>query len=116
MPFSYLSAAKFTTFAATRISSTAAIYMRGSGIPRTDICYPRHRMKLFRSVLARRSKRESDKVVRLYQSETAEFLERPAPLRARITIFAFTSLLITILVAASLLHIDRVVSSTFGQV
>jgi HlyD family secretion protein len=73
-------------------------------------------MKLFRSVLARRSKRESDKVVRLYQSETAEFLERPAPLRARITIFAFTSLLITILVAASLLHIDRVVSSTFGQV
>lgn len=73
-------------------------------------------MKLFRSVPTRRNDPEPDKLVRLYQSETAEFLERPAPLRARVTIFAFTALLITLIVAASLLRINRVVSSTFGEI
>jgi HlyD family secretion protein len=73
-------------------------------------------MKSFRSVLARRSEPVPDKIVRVYQSETAEFLERPAPLRARATIFVFAALLITIIVASSLLRIDRVVSSTFGEI
>ena len=73
-------------------------------------------MKSFRSVLARRSEPESDKLVRLYQSESAEFLERPAPLRARLTIFAFAALLVTAVVASSVLRINRVVSSTFGEI
>lgn len=73
-------------------------------------------MKSFRSVLTRRSDAEPGKIVRLYQSETAEFLERPAPIRARITIFAFTALLITIVVASSVLRINRIVNSTFGEI
>jgi HlyD family secretion protein len=73
-------------------------------------------MKSFRSVLSRRSDAEPDKIVRLYQSETAEFLEKPAPLRARLTIFVFMALLITVVVASSMLRINRVVSSTFGEI
>ena len=73
-------------------------------------------MKSFRSVLTPRSNPASGKIVRLYQSETAEFLEKPEPVRARITIFVFTSLFVTIIVACAVLKIDRVVSSEFGHV
>jgi hemolysin D len=73
-------------------------------------------MKSFRSVLTPRNDPAPGKIVRLYQSETAEFLEKPEPVLARITIFVFASLFATIIIASAVLKIDRVVSSQFGQV
>lgn len=73
-------------------------------------------MRSFRSALAPRPEATPDKVVRLYQSETAEILERPEPRSLRSTMWLLGSLLVILLVAGSVLKIDRVVSSQFGEI
>jgi HlyD family secretion protein len=73
-------------------------------------------MRSFRSVLAPRHEPTPDKIIRLYQSETAEILERPEPRSLRATLWVMTGLLASILVVGSVAQIDRVVTSQFGEV
>src|SRR5690242_3597132 len=73
-------------------------------------------MRSFRSAPARRSEPVPSKVVRLFQNETAEILEAPEPLRARIAIFALAGCFLGLIVVAALLPIDRVVTSVAGTI
>ncbi|HEV2303362.1 MAG TPA: HlyD family type I secretion periplasmic adaptor subunit [Stellaceae bacterium] len=71
-------------------------------------------MRLSRSVPARRSEPAPSHVVRLFQSETAEILEAPEPIRARIAVFTLAACFVSLIVIAALLPIDRVVTSSGG--
>ena len=73
-------------------------------------------MKSFRSALAQRPEPSGNRVVRLFQSETAEFLERPEPVRVRATIAVLSFLLVSLIAVAALTRIDRIVSSMSGEV
>ena len=71
-------------------------------------------MKSFRS-LARRSDPAPDNLVRLFQSETAEILETPEPARVRATVYVLSGFIVTLIVLAAFVRLDRVVNSA-GQV
>lgn len=71
-------------------------------------------MKSFRSDLTPRSNAAPDKIVRLFQSETAEIVEAPEPAGVRITFHLLALFLVTLLVLAMVTRLDRVVSSTSG--
>lgn len=73
-------------------------------------------MRSSRSVPARRTEPVPAKVIRLFQSETAEILEAPEPLRARMALFALAGCFVSLIVIAALLPIDRVVTSFAGSV
>jgi len=72
-------------------------------------------MKSFRSVLLTRPSPEPDREVRIFQSETAEILSGPEPIQARITLFVLAGLFLTMTLVALTMRIDRVVTSTSGQ-
>src|SRR5437868_6675195 len=73
-------------------------------------------MRSFRSAPALLREAAPDKIVRLFQSETAEILEKPEPRRLRSTMWVLAAMLATILVVSGFLQIDRVVSSEFGEI
>lgn len=73
-------------------------------------------MRLSRSAPARRSEPAPSRVVRLFQSETAEILEAPEPIRARIATFALAACFVSLIAIAALLPIDRVVTSSAGEI
>ena len=71
-------------------------------------------MKSFRS-LARRSDPAPDNLVRLFQSETAEILETPEPAGVRATVYVLTGFIVSLIVLAAFVRLDRVVYSS-GQI
>ena len=71
-------------------------------------------MKSFRS-LARRSEPAPDNLVRLFQSETAEILETPEPAGVRATVYVLTGFIVSLIVLAAFVRLDRVVYSS-GQI
>lgn len=73
-------------------------------------------MKSFLS--ARRAANEvgPGKEIRLYQSETAEILEGPDPIQARVALWVLAGLFVSMMLIAMMMRIDRVVSSTAGQI
>ena len=73
-------------------------------------------MRLSRSAPARRSEPAPSRVVRLFQSETAEILDAPEPIRARIGLFALAACFAGLIAIAAVLPIDRVVTSTAGEI
>lgn len=74
-------------------------------------------MKLFRSVRPAPSEAEAaDRELRLYQSETAEILEGPEPLQARLMLFVLFGLFVSMVLVAAVMRIDRVVSSQSGVI
>lgn len=73
-------------------------------------------MRSFRSALTPRREPAPDKIVRLFQSETAEILEKPEPQSLRSTIWVLALMLVTLLVVGGVVRIDRVVSSEFGEI
>jgi hemolysin D len=72
-------------------------------------------MKLLRSARPARLESTPGREVRLYQSETAEIIEGPEPTQAHITLVALTGLFVSLLLVAFFMRVDRVVSSSFGQ-
>jgi hemolysin D len=54
--------------------------------------------------------------IRIFESETAEILEGPDPRQARITLFAVSGLLVSLILVALCMRVDRVVSSSAGQI
>jgi hemolysin D len=73
-------------------------------------------MKSFRFAPARQSEPEPDKVVRLFQSETAEVLYKPAPLKARMTILVLAAMFASLIAVTLVMTVDRVVSTSSGQI
>jgi len=68
-------------------------------------------MKSFRS-RARRSDPAPDKLVRLFQSETAEITESPEPFGVRATVYVLAGFMVALLFVAIFVRLDRVVNST----
>ena len=73
-------------------------------------------MRSFRSDPTPRSNAAPDKVVRLFQSETAEIVEAPEPAGVRITFHVLGLFLITLIVLSLVTRLDRVVSSSSGTI
>jgi len=73
-------------------------------------------MKSFRSDLALRNNAPPDRIVRLFQSETAEIMEAPEPFGVRSTLYVVAFFLVALFVVALLTRLDRVVTSTFGEI
>jgi HlyD family secretion protein len=71
-------------------------------------------MKSFRS-LARRNNPAPENLVRLFQSETAEILETPEPAGVRVTVYVLGGFIVSLIVLAAFVRLDRVVYSA-GQI
>jgi hemolysin D len=72
-------------------------------------------MKLFRSARQTSPDGGSGHEVRIFQSETAEILSGPEPVQARIMLLVLTALFGTLVLIAGTMSVDRVVTSTNGQ-
>ena len=73
-------------------------------------------MKSFRSVLPARPDPEPGREIRIFESETAELLEAPQPIQTRIMLFVLTGLFASLVLVAGTMRIDRVVTSSAGQI
>jgi len=73
-------------------------------------------MKSFRSDPTLRNNAAPDKVVRLFQSETAEIIEAPEPAGIRVTFHVLAIFLVALIVLSMVTRLDRVVSSTSGTI
>jgi hemolysin D len=73
-------------------------------------------MKSFRSAPAPRSDSPPDKIVRLFQSETAEIVEAPEPAGTRITFHVLALFFVTLLVLSLVTRLDRTVTSSSGAI
>src|SRR5690242_4590000 len=109
------SAAASTISAATTNSSSAATSTACFGTSSTSTCSPDPPMKSFLSARPARSEPGPGRDVRLYQSETAEILEGPEPLQARVMLFVIAGLFVSMLVLTLVMRVDRVVTSDWGQ-
>ena len=72
-------------------------------------------MKSFRSA-PQPSNAPPEKIVRLFQSETAEILEAPEPLKMRVTMYLLAALIVALGVLSVVTRLDRVIMSTGGGV
>jgi len=73
-------------------------------------------MKSFRSDRRLRSNASPDKLVRLFQSETAEIIEAPEPFGVRATLYVVAIFFVTLIGVAFMTPLDRVVASTQGHI
>jgi membrane fusion protein, hemolysin D len=73
-------------------------------------------MKSFHSVPALQSEASQDKLIRLFQSETAEIDEAPEPTFQRATLWLVGVLFVILLVVTIVMPIGRVVTSTSGEI
>ena len=72
-------------------------------------------MKSFRSAPTRPSD-APDKVIRLFQSETAEVLDAPEPGAIRATMYVLMAFVVSLAVLALVTRLDRVITSTGGEI
>ena len=73
-------------------------------------------MKSFRSGQTQHNDAAPAKVVRLFQSETAEILEAPEPRGVRATVYVLGALVVALIVLSVATQLDRVVTSVSGQI
>jgi len=73
-------------------------------------------MRSFRSDPALHSKAAPDRMVRLFQSETAEIIEAPEPFGVRATLYVVAAFFVSLIVVAMVTRLDRVVTSTSGHI
>jgi membrane fusion protein, hemolysin D len=73
-------------------------------------------MGLFRSALQRRREPPSAALVRIFQSETAEIREDPAPFQLRLTLYALVGFFLAVVAVAIFMRMNRVVTTSAGQI
>lgn len=73
-------------------------------------------MKLSHFVRSQHHETSTDKLIRLFQSETAEIREGPQPVQLRLTLYVLVALLASVIAIAVLMQMDRVVTSILGVV
>src|SRR5260370_30953939 len=100
-----------------RSCSSVATSMPGCGICSIGTSRPGlNRMRSFRSDRALHSNAAPDRIVRLFQSETAEILEAPEPFGVRATLYVVAAFFVAIIVVALVTRLDRVVTSSSGHI
>ncbi len=73
-------------------------------------------MKSFRSAPTPRSDAAPDKIVRLFQSETAEIVDAAEPAGVRTTIYVLAAFIVGLIVLMVVTRLDRVVTSNIGEI
>jgi HlyD family secretion protein len=73
-------------------------------------------MRSFRSAQKLPNKEAPDKIVRQFQSETAEIIEAPEPAGVRATIYAAGALVVALILLAAITRLDRVIESVGGEI
>jgi hemolysin D len=73
-------------------------------------------MRPFRFAPASRRDPSPDALIRVFQSETAEIREDAEPVQLRLTLHALAALLAALLAVSVLMHMNRVVTSTAGEI
>lgn len=73
-------------------------------------------MNLSRFVPSLRREQPPDRLIRLFQSETAEIREGPEPIQLRLTLYVLAAFFASMIAIAALMQMDRVVTSTLGVV
>lgn len=73
-------------------------------------------MRSFRSDRALHSNTPPDRIVRLFQSETAEIIEAREPFGVRATLYVVAGFFVAMIVVAMVTRLDRVVTSTAGEI
>jgi hemolysin D len=73
-------------------------------------------MGSFRFAPALRRESPPDALIRVFQSETAEIREDPSPVQLRLTLHALVGLFVALLAVAAVMQMDRVVTSSAGQI
>src|SRR5947207_3550783 len=105
------------TSARTNNCWSAATSTPGSGTCSTVIFIPGlHRMRSFRSAQTQHSDASPDKIVRLFQSETAEIIEAPEPFGVRATVYVLAAFLVGLIVVSLVTRLDRVVTSVSAHI
>ena len=73
-------------------------------------------MKLFHSVRPAQLELVPAREVRVFQSETAEILEGPEPLKAHLTVVILAGMFASLLLVVACMRVDRVISSLSGEI
>jgi HlyD family secretion protein len=73
-------------------------------------------MHLFRFAPALRRNPSPDALIRIFQSEVSEVREDPEPAQLRVTLHVLTGLFISLLAVSFFMHINRVVTSSAGEI
>jgi hemolysin D len=73
-------------------------------------------MRLWHSAPLRPREAAPDRLIRLFQSETAEINEGPEPIQLRITLYVLAAFFGSLIAIAALMKMDRVVTSTAGVI
>ena len=73
-------------------------------------------MRSFRSDPTLRSNAAPDRIVRLFQSETAEIIEAPEPFGVRATLYVVGAFFVAAILVALFTRLDRVVTSNSGNI
>ena len=73
-------------------------------------------MGLFRFVLGTRRNSSPDALIRIFQSESAEVQEDPAPAQTRLTLYTLAGLFIALVAVTVFMQMNRVVTSNAGLI
>ncbi|HEX9536187.1 MAG TPA: HlyD family type I secretion periplasmic adaptor subunit, partial [Stellaceae bacterium] len=73
-------------------------------------------MRLFRFAPALRRNPAPDALIRIFQSEVSEVREDPEPAQLRVTLHVLAGLFIALLAVSFFMQINRVVTSSAGQI
>jgi HlyD family secretion protein len=73
-------------------------------------------MGLFRFAPAAQRNPSPDALIRIFQSEVGEVREDPEPAQLRVTLYVLAGLFIALLAVSVFMHINRVVTSSAGQI
>src|SRR5215831_6616152 len=73
-------------------------------------------MVWFRFAPAQPPNPSRDALIRIFQSEVGEVREEPAPAQLRLTLYAMAGLFVALLAISVFMHINRVVTSSMGQI
>src|SRR5215469_17943276 len=116
-PSSCWSAARSTTSARIPSWSSVAISTATSGASSISTWHPgRHMKSLLSSRPAGLEPATPDRQVRVFQSETAEIIDGPRPIQARLALLLLAGMLTGLLLIAFSMKVDRVITSTTGSV
>ena len=73
-------------------------------------------MNLSRFVPSPHREVSPDRLIRLFESETAEISEGPEPVQLRLTLYLLAAFFVSLIAVAAVMRMDRVVTSTLGVV
>src|SRR5690348_16095965 len=95
---------------------TAATFIAGSGTSKIGISKPGRPMGLFRFAPTPSRDLQPDARLRIFWSEVDEVREDPEPGQLRFTLYVLAGLFVALLAVSAFMQINRVVTSSAGQI